>query len=78
MIKLNILRTIPKYFLWLKYLSWFNYANELLTVNQWNGVKNISCDSDVSLCFVEGENIIDYLNINIVRYFNYLITIMII
>jgi len=59
--------TIPKYFLWIKYLSWFGYANEILVVNQWHGVTNIKCDTDISLCFVEGQNIIDYLNINTVN-----------
>lgn len=62
--------SIPKYFLWLKYLSWFGYANEALVVNQWSGVKNIKCDTYEALCFLNGEAIIDYLNIK-VEDFNY-------
>ena len=58
--------SIPKYFLWLKYLSWFGYANEALVINQWSGVKNIKCDTYEALCFLNGEAIIDYLNINVV------------
>nr|UOU03362.1 ATP-binding cassette subfamily G-like 11-2 [Brachionus rubens] len=54
--------SIPKYFLWLKYLSWFSYANEILIINQWEGVKNITCDTDPTFCFHEGESVIDYLN----------------
>lgn len=29
------------YFIWLKYVSWFTYANEILVVNQWRRVTNI-------------------------------------
>ena len=34
--------TIPDWLVWLKYLSWFNYAFEVLVVNQWDGYGNIS------------------------------------
>lgn len=30
---------IPVYFNWLSYLSWFKYGNELLSINQWSGIK---------------------------------------
>ncbi|PVD37706.1 hypothetical protein C0Q70_00306 [Pomacea canaliculata] len=33
--------SIPIYFIWLKYLSWFKYANELLAVNQWEHVDSL-------------------------------------
>lgn len=36
---------IPVYFVWLKYLSWFKLANEVLMVNQWQNVHNITCDA---------------------------------
>ncbi|KAK3797704.1 hypothetical protein RRG08_054721 [Elysia crispata] len=36
---------IPVYFIWLKYLSWFKLANEVLMVNQWQNVHNITCDA---------------------------------
>lgn len=29
--------SIPVYFEWLSYLSWFKYGNELLSINQWSG-----------------------------------------
>lgn len=35
-------RSTPDYLIWLKYLSWFSYGNEMLVVNQWEDVKNIS------------------------------------
>jgi len=31
--------SIPDWLIWLKYLSWFLYSNELLMINQWQGVK---------------------------------------
>merc|ERR1711920_689386 len=34
--------SIPVYFIWLKYLSWFYYGNEALVINQWNG-EELSC-----------------------------------
>lgn len=58
------LSTIPKYFLWIKYISWFGYANEAAIINQWKGIKNITCDTDPSLCFFEGESVIHYFNMD--------------
>lgn len=33
--------SMPFYLGWLKYLSWMMYANEAMTIVQWDGVKNI-------------------------------------
>jgi ATP-binding cassette, subfamily G (WHITE), eye pigment precursor transporter len=30
--------SVPVYFEWLSYLSWFKYGNEALSINQWSGV----------------------------------------
>lgn len=35
-------RSTPDYLIWLKYISWFYYGNEMLVVNQWEDVDNIS------------------------------------
>ncbi|RWS22138.1 protein white-like isoform X1, partial [Leptotrombidium deliense] len=35
--------SVPVYFIWLKYLSWFHFANEAAVVNQWQNIRNISC-----------------------------------
>nr|APD26554.1 ATP-binding cassette transporter subfamily G-like1 protein [Brachionus koreanus] len=57
--------SIPKYFIWLRYLSWFSYSNEAILLNQWKGVKNITCsDQNMGFCFTEGEQIIKYYNID--------------
>lgn len=34
---------------WLKYISWLKYANEAMTIIQWEGVTNISKHSDWSI-----------------------------
>ena len=34
---------MPNYLKWIKYLSWFYYGNEVLIVNQWRNVRNITC-----------------------------------
>uniref|UniRef100_T1KD81 ABC transporter domain-containing protein n=1 Tax=Tetranychus urticae TaxID=32264 RepID=T1KD81_TETUR len=36
--------TVPKWINWIKYFSWFYYATEILTVNQWRDVTHIDCD----------------------------------
>ena len=57
--------SIPKYFIWLRYLSWFSYSNEIILVNQWKGVRNITCpESANGFCFTSGEQIIDYYKID--------------
>ena len=33
--------SVPVYFIWMNYLSWFKYANEILSVNQWHDVTKI-------------------------------------
>jgi hypothetical protein len=59
--------SVPKYFLWLKYLSWLSYANDAMTVTQWKDVENIKCMEDSPRCFTTGANVLDYLNIRNVK-----------
>ncbi|KAL1138136.1 hypothetical protein AAG570_009828 [Ranatra chinensis] len=37
------LSTLPEVIGWIKYLSWFMYSYESLTITQWGGIYNISC-----------------------------------
>ena len=30
--------SVPVYFQWLRYVSWFMYANEAMSISQWSGV----------------------------------------
>jgi hypothetical protein len=41
-------RDVPVWLIWLKYISWFLYGYEALLVNQWDGIVNIPCPSEVS------------------------------
>ena len=51
---------------WFKYLSWFNYGNELLLINQWKGVELDCAEGD--LCTYEnGEAVIDFYGYSEVR-----------
>ncbi|XP_052245961.1 protein white-like [Dreissena polymorpha] len=62
--------SIPKYFIWLEYLSWFKYANEIVAVNQWQNIDVIECASatgNSSTCntdclYKSGESVLKYLN----------------
>ncbi|KAL0272357.1 UNVERIFIED_CONTAM: hypothetical protein PYX00_005360 [Menopon gallinae] len=38
------LSTLPRLIDWFQYFSWFMYANEVIMIVQWEGVKNISCE----------------------------------
>lgn len=52
---------VPNYFLFLRYISWFGYANEALQINQWNGVQNITCGEEACVrAFNDGEAILTY------------------
>ena len=56
---------VPKYFLFLRYISWFGYANEALQINQWHDVTNITCSSsDCIQAFTNGEGILNYLDMH--------------
>ncbi|XP_045168960.2 protein white-like [Mercenaria mercenaria] len=59
--------TNPVYFIWLEYLSWFRYSNELLVVNQWDNIDTITCDSNNATAsnrclYKNGQQVINYLN----------------
>lgn len=69
----SLFRTLPGYLECIKYFSWPYYGFEILVVNQWSGVENISCpaiearrsaggfltDFDLSPAFREGPIIVD-------------------
>ncbi|KAG0712294.1 Protein scarlet [Chionoecetes opilio] len=54
------LGSLPPYIGWLKYFSWFMYSNEALTVVQWEGVKNITCETGPRVpCLKEGSAVVE-------------------
>ncbi|CAH0555331.1 unnamed protein product [Brassicogethes aeneus] len=58
---LNI-NSIPVYFTWISYLSWFKYGNEALLINQWRNVTDIDCPIGNSTCPRDGHVILEIYN----------------
>ncbi|XP_071442996.1 protein white [Hetaerina americana] len=58
---LNI-ASVPVYFKWLSYLSWFKYGNEALVINQWEGIDSISCERDNNTCMHTGHIVLETLS----------------
>ncbi|XP_046741059.1 ABC multidrug transporter H-like [Diprion similis] len=54
--------SVPSYFVWFSYLSWFRYGNEALLVNQWAEVDSISCTRSNETCPKNGHVILQTLN----------------
>ncbi|ESP04310.1 hypothetical protein LOTGIDRAFT_237415 [Lottia gigantea] len=67
--------SVPDYFIWLEYISWFKYANEMISVNQWKRVGKIDCpipsnssmpingtDPNSGCLFPDGASVLQYLN----------------
>lgn len=54
--------SVPAYFEWLSYLSWFRYGNEALLINQWTGVTDIICTRSNATCPSNGKVILETLN----------------
>ncbi|XP_032239520.1 protein white isoform X2 [Nematostella vectensis] len=63
--------TVPVYFLWLQYLSWFQYGFELLNLNQWTNYGNIeNCSGGTTnnsteggVCIADGKAAIAFLGL---------------
>ncbi|XP_060528288.1 ABC transporter G family member 5-like [Cylas formicarius] len=51
--------SIPIYFEWLSYLSWFKYGNEALMINQWENVTSIQCPFGNSTCPKDGHIVLE-------------------
>lgn len=56
--------SVPFYFEWLSYLSWFRYGNEALLINQWASVGEgmIECTRSNQTCPSSGHVILETLN----------------
>nr|XP_053629074.1 protein white-like [Cherax quadricarinatus] len=54
--------SVPVYFVWVRYISWFNYGNEALMINQWADVEKFSdCEENRTLCYHTGTEVIESL-----------------
>ncbi|KAF4532327.1 hypothetical protein B566_EDAN003630 [Ephemera danica] len=55
------LSSLPLYIGWVRYLSWLMYSNEAMSIVQWEGVHNITCDEvhrDLP-CLSDGSEVLD-------------------
>ncbi|XP_076326281.1 eye pigment precursor family transporter white isoform X2 [Tachypleus tridentatus] len=52
----------PVYFVWLKYVSWFYYGNEALSINQWRNINHIACNQTNIGCIPNGKAVLMQLN----------------
>lgn len=52
-------RSIPFYFNWLSYLSWFKYGNEALLINQWSDIDHIDCTASNGTCPANGKIVLE-------------------
>lgn len=56
-----LFRTIPNWLIWIKYLSWLYYSNEMALVNQWKDVASLDCGTaSVDACFKNGTDVLNY------------------
>ncbi|KAG5892103.1 hypothetical protein JTB14_008072 [Gonioctena quinquepunctata] len=55
------LSTLPSLLTWTKYLSWMMYSTESLSILQWEGVTNITCENQLPgvLCIREGSEVLE-------------------
>lgn len=62
--------SVPIYFKWLSYLSWFRYGNEALLINQWSevGPGEIECNRLNATCPADGRVVLQTLNFDVVRF----------
>ncbi len=73
-------RSIHKWLIWIKYISWLYYSNEMGLINQWEDVTSLECNETAnsttisagnstgnSTCFHTGLEILDYYGFKTVR-----------
>ncbi|KAK0174891.1 hypothetical protein PV327_010606 [Microctonus hyperodae] len=56
--------SVPSYFKWFSYLSWFRYGNEALLINQWAEVETIACTRSNATCPKTGLMVLQTYNFN--------------
>ncbi|RDD44667.1 Protein white [Trichoplax sp. H2] len=52
----------PVYLVWIKYISWFNYGFEALSINQWENFGNLTCSPGLPTCFHNGHEVLQFYN----------------
>ncbi|RNA33868.1 white isoform X1 [Brachionus plicatilis] len=54
-------KSIPVYFVWIKYISWVYYTNEAVMITLWTRVKEIECNGMVNFCIKNGHEVLKQL-----------------
>ncbi|KAG8037763.1 hypothetical protein G9C98_005974 [Cotesia typhae] len=54
--------SVPSYFEWFSFLSWFRYGNEALLINQWSEVETIACTRSNATCPKSGHMVLQTYN----------------
>ncbi len=64
-----LFRSGQKWLTWIKYISWFYYANEAAIVNQWTDVTNLPCvNVDAGLpCYQNGDAVLALVDFSKVK-----------
>jgi hypothetical protein len=63
------IRSGQEWLSWIKYISWFYYANEAAVINQWWDVKSLPCENlDFgSPCIQTGDEVVTFIGFKEVR-----------
>ena len=68
--------SVPTWLVWFKYIGWFLYTNELLNINQWEGVELDTCPNGtvpIPPCYTSGDEVIKVLGFDKVKNVKYVI-----
>ncbi|XP_062517485.1 protein white-like [Corticium candelabrum] len=55
--------SIPVYFYWISYLSWFYYGFEVLSINEWADITTTGCPSNVIGCAPNGTEALKFFGL---------------
>ena len=62
----------PQWLNFFRHFSIFNYSYELLFINQWENVQELTCEYDIEvLCISTGKEVLSDANLSKVAYFLY-------